>query len=303
MAEEKTGAGGMRGQGWAPGADGAQKRVALITGGSQGIGRAMAVEFGKAGYAVAICARTAADVEKAAAEISGMGIDCAGFALDVSNPAAVKAEVAKIAKKYGRIDALVNCAGIYGPIGPLEENSEAEWESAIRINLCGTAYCVRAVLPIMKRQKSGCIITMAGAGVGGKNIKPNFSSYTTSKFAICGFTEAISRECEGSGVRINAISPGAVNTRLLSQVLSAGSKAGKFYDESLKQKEQGGTPPEAAAKLALFLAGKEGAHLSGKTLSAVWDKPERLSVLDEKAGKSLYTLRRIDNELFCEGKR
>jgi len=123
----------------------------------------------------------------------------------------------------------------------------------------------------------------------------------TSKFAICGFTEAVSRELEGTGVRINAISPGAVNTRLLDQVLRSGEKAGKFYQESLKQKESGGTDPRIAAEFAVFLCSREAAHISGKTLSAVWDNMETLAS-GGKAGSSQYTLRRIDNEMFSEKK-
>jgi len=274
----------------------AESKVALITGGSQGIGRAMAAEFGKAGYSLAICSRTDDDVKKAETELRSAGFECFGFALDVSDAQVVRERVAWVATSLGRIDVLVNCAGVYGPIGPLEENDEMQWEDAIKTNLCGTVYCTRAVIPIMKKQKEGSIINMAGAGVGGADIKPNFSSYVTSKFAVCGFTEAISCELEGTGVRINAISPGAVNTRLLDQVLKSGEKAGKFYQESLKQKESGGTDPGIAAELAVFLSGKEASHINGKTISAVWDTREKLA----SPGRSLYTLRRIDNELFAE---
>ena len=274
-------------------------KVALITGGSQGIGKEMARAFGKAGYRVSICSRTEADVKRAAEELSSEGFSCDGFALDVGNCGQVESEFSKTAKRLGRIDVLVTCAGIYGPIGPLEENDAQGWEQAMRINLCGTAFCVRAVLPIMKKQKSGCIVTLAGGGVGGKNIKPNFSSYITSKFGVAGFTEAIAAELEGMGITINAISPGAVNTRLLDQVLSSKEKAGKFYEDSLKQKQDGGKPPKLACDLALFLAGEGGRKISGRLLSAVWDRGESLSAL-EGLGKSQYTLRRIDGELFCE---
>lgn len=277
--------------------------VALITGGSQGIGKAMAIGFGNAGYRVAICARTQADVDRTASELRGMGLDCSGFALDVTDHAAVGRIVAKVVENLGRIDVLVTCAGVYGPIGKLEENDAAEWESAMEINLCGTVFAVRAALPVMKKQREGCIVTMAGGGVGGRYIKPNFSSYMTSKFAICGFVEAVANELEGTGVRINAISPGAVNTRLLDQVLASGEKAGKkFYQDSIKQKETGGTPRELAAKFAMYLASKEASHISGKVLSVLWDKQDELSLLKGKPGGSLYTLRRIDETLFKESK-
>lgn len=278
-----------------------EKKVAVITGGSQGIGRAIAVEFAKAGYSTVILARTEKDVKKAADEISAMGA-CEGMALDVSNPAAVEAVFREIASKMGRMDVLVCCAGIYGPIGKLEENDPLAWKQAIDINLCGTAFCSRAAIPYMKKQNFGRIIALAGGGVGGPNVKPNLSSYTTSKFAVCGFVEAVSAELEGSNVTINAISPGAVNTRLLDQVLAAGEKAGKkFFESSKAQKEKGGTPPDLAAAMALFLAGKGAGHLSGRTISAVWEKPEALAST-KAMGKSMYALRRVDGLLIKETK-
>lgn len=280
------------------------KKVALVTGGSQGIGKAVALEFAKNGYLVVICARTKGDVEKAASEISGMGYECSGRVLDVSDAKAVARVVGEVAVEHGRIDVLVAGAGVYGPIGPIEENDSRLWEQAIRINLCGTAYCVQAVAPIMRRQGGGCIITFAGGGVGGANIKPNISAYVSSKFAIAGFTEAMANELRGSNIRINAISPGAVNTRLLDQVLASGEKAGAdFLAAAKKQKEAGGTPPEVAAKMAAFLASDSARHISGKVLSAVWDKPESLVALGEKLLGSLYTLRRIDEAMFFEKRK
>lgn len=277
------------------------RKVAVITGGSQGIGRAMASEFAKAGYSTVILARTENDVKRAAEEISENGA-CEGMALDVSSPGMAEEVLAGIVEKHGRVDALVCCAGIYGPMGVLEENDPAAWKQAIDINLCGTAYSVRAAIPHMKRQGFGRIIAMAGGGVGGNNVKPNLSAYTTSKFAVCGFVEAISSELAGSGVTINAISPGAVNTRMLEQVLVAGEKAGKkFLEASKAQKENGGTPPGLAAKMALYLAGESAGHISGRVISAVWEKPEALAALGGKS-KSLYTLRRIDEVLFKESR-
>ncbi|VVC01317.1 L-rhamnose 1-dehydrogenase (NADP(+)) [uncultured archaeon] len=161
-----------------------EQKVALVTGGSQGIGRSIAEAFAEKGYAVAIFSRTEADVKEAAGGISAKGSICEGHALDVSDFEAVSSAFRAVAEKRGRLDVLVTCAGVYGPIGALEENDPAAWEQAIRINLCGTMFAVRAAIPFMKRQSSGCIITLAGGGVGGPSIKPNFSSYISSKFAV-----------------------------------------------------------------------------------------------------------------------
>ncbi len=280
------------------------RKVAFITGGSQGIGRAIAEEFARNGYATAICARTQEDVEKAAGEIASRGFGCEGIALDVTDQKAVASAMNSVAKKYGGLDVLVTCAGVYGPIGRLEENDWQKWQEAISINLIGTMLAIRAALPIMKKQGKGCIITMAGGGVGGKGVKPNFSSYVTSKFAVCGFTEAMAAELEGSGVRINSISPGAVNTRLLDQALASGKNAGEeFLKASAKQKETGGTPPKQAARLALFLASDEARSVDGKMLSAVWDDTAEIARMGDKIRGPLFTLKRIDNALFQEKKR
>ena len=269
-------------------------QVVLVTGGSQGIGRAMASAFAAHGARVVIFSRNAEEVRKAASEIPS----CEGVSLDVSDARAVKEAFGQVARKYGRMDVLVNCAGIYGPIGPIEENDSSKWTQTLLVNLCGTAYCCQAAIPHMKKLGSGCIIAMAGGGVGGPKLKPNFSSYVTSKFGICGLTESLSKELEGTGVRINAISPGAVNTRLLGEVLAAGERAGReFLAASRKQMQDGGTPPEKAAGLALFLASKKASHINGKVLSAVWDKVPSLS-FPLPNEPDTFTLRRIDGQLY-----
>jgi len=277
-------------------------KVVAITGGSQGIGKAMAQAFASNGASVVIFARSAEEVQKAASGISAGGLDCEGRQLDVGDPAAVQKAFVRLVSERKRLDVLVNCAGIYGPIGPLEENDLGSWHQAVSINLCGTAFCTSAVLPQMKKQGSGTIIAMAGGGVGGPNLKPSFSSYISSKYGVCGFVEALSKELEGTGITINAISPGAINTRMLDQVLAAGSRAGQsFLDASKKQKASGGVSPQLACGLALFLSSAEARHVSGKILSAVWDRKETL--LKKKIEGQMYTLKRIDGELYTEKKK
>ena len=158
---------------------------------------------------------------------------------------------------------------------------------------------------IMKKQKQGKIINVSGGGIGGPNINPNFSAYTTSKAAVAGFTEVIAKELKSFNIQVNVISPGAVNTRLLDQVLEAGEIAGKdFLEKSKKQKIDGGTTPEKAAKLAIFLATTESDHITGKLLSAVWDNYENFDKMKNKiAESSFYNLRRIDDFMFYESKK
>ncbi len=277
-----------------------KNKIVLITGGSLGIGKCMAKKFAMNNARVIICSRNQQDLDDAAAEISAVG-SCEGMAVDVSRPDKAKQLIDYVRKKHGRLDVLINCAGIYGPIGPLETTDAVLWEQAIKINLIGTMNCIRHAIPVMKQQGSGKIINMAGGGVGGTNIQPNFSAYIASKAAISGFTEAMARELKDFNIQVNAISPGSVNTRLLDQVLKAGESSGsEFLEKSRKQKTDGGTSPEKAAALALFLAGDDSNFVTGKTLSAVWDDYSHFHEIRQRLDSSLYNLRRIDDLMFKE---
>ena len=280
-------------------------KVVLITGGSQGIGKCMAIEFSKHNSRVIVCSRTKRDLDKVKDEIKAFGGSCECFVTDVSNIVHVKKLFQNVMNLYGEIHVLINCAGIYGPIGTLDKNDIKMWKKTIDINLIGVVHTTHCVIPIMKKQKQGKIINISGGGIGGPNINPNFSAYTTSKAAVAGFTEIIARELKSSNIQVNAISPGAVNTRLLDQVLEAGELAGKdFFEKSKKQRIEGGTPPEKAVRLAIFLATTRSDHINGKLLSAVWDNYENFDKIKNKiAESSFYNLRRIDDFMFYESKK
>ncbi|HEX2712266.1 MAG TPA: SDR family oxidoreductase [Candidatus Acidoferrales bacterium] len=272
----------------------------VITGAGRGIGEAVAKAFARAGANVTLIARTRADIERVAEKIATQEVGVLPFAGDVSERCDLERGVAATLEKFGRVDALVNAAGIYGPIGPLIENEPDEWVQAIRINLLGTLFAMRAVLPHMLARHKGAIINFSGGGA--VSPFPRFSAYATSKAAVVRLTETIAEEVKGSGVRANAIAPGAANTRLLDQVLAAGERAGKeFYASAQEQKRKGGTPPEKAAELAVFLASPAGAGITGRLISAVWDDwkslPERATELNRSA---MFTLRRIDGRHFTE---
>lgn len=277
-------------------------KIVVITGGSQGIGRQIAIAFAKLKSRVIICSRTKKDLEVVAKEIKSFGGHCENFTADVSNHSHVRRLFDKVIDMYGGLDILINCAGIYGPIGPFDENDAEEWENTMAINLLGTVNAVRCAIPVMKKQRHGKIITFCGGGIGGPSIKPNLSAYTTSKFAIAGFTEAIAKEVKDFDIQINAISPGAVNTRLLDQILKAGEIAGKdFLKECKKQKMEGGTPPEKIAGLVIFLASKQSDYITGKVISVVWDEYKNFyNIRDRLNSTSLYNLRRIDDFAFFE---
>jgi len=277
-------------------------KVAVITGGGRGIGLAIARAFAQEGASLLIAARTGEELARAAAAIQrDFSVPCLSRTVDVSRPEEVQAMVDAALRHLGRIDVLVNNAGIYGPIGELVEWDLSEWRRAVEVNLFGTVYATRAVLPAMRRQGGGRIINVAGAGVGGPAVTPRISAYAASKAAIVQFTESIAREVSGWNVQVNSIAPGAVTTEITNAVVAAGpARAGaEFYERTLRQKQSGGDPPELAARLAVKLASGLTGTLTGKLLSAKWDD---LGTLEPESvnRSSRYTLRRIDGVLFQE---
>jgi 3-oxoacyl-[acyl-carrier protein] reductase len=275
-------------------------QVAFITGAGRGIGEAIAKAFSRAGTEVALLARTASEVRRVASEIEAGGGRALALAGDVSVLSDVENSVAATLERFGRIDVLVNCAGILGPIGCLVNNSPQAWTETIQVNLLGTMFCIRAVLPCMTSRRKGVVVNLSGGG--SVTPFPRFSAYSASKAAVVRLTETIAEEVKEYGIRVNAISPGVVNTRMLDETLAAGEAAGSDYRARIaKIKAEGGVPPERAAELAVFLASPEAAGITGRLISAVWDDWKSLPEHAEELSKSsMFTLRRIDGRHFVE---
>lgn len=278
----------------------ASRPVALITGASRGIGCAVARAFAREGYDLALVARPSGELDRVAQELDRIPARALAFPADVAAPGSMELVVARALETFGGLDVAVNAAGVYGPIGPLAETDMAAWTAAISTNLLGTACAMRAVLPRMIAQRAGVILNFSGGGAVAPF--PYFSAYSASKAAVVRLTETIAEEVRESGVRVNAIAPGAVNTRLIDEVLAAGDRAGgDFLKKTLEQKRSGGTPPERAAELAVFLASAAAAGITGRLISAVWDDWKSLGAQSSGLGRtSLYTLRRIDGRKFTE---
>lgn len=213
---------------------------------------------------------------------------------DVSDQKQLRRVSAYIKKSWsGKVDGLVNAAGIYGPMGKLEDLDLNFWQRAIAINLIGTVNMCALVIPFMKKRRSGKIINFSG---GGDGPFPRFTAYSSSKAAVLRFTESLASELAEYNIFVNAVAPGPINTRLLEQVLAAGeAKVGKdFYKASKKQKADGGTSPTKVRDLILFLASKESGSMSGKMISAVHDDwksiPKHLKILNKT---DIYNMRRI----------
>lgn len=270
----------------------------IVTGGSKGIGQAIAKSFFDKGASVLVCSRNGEDAAVMARSVDPAGQRFIGIQGDVSVIDDCEKIINFAAEKFGGIDILVNNAGIYGEIGSLETCDIHRWADAINVNLLGTVYCTKLVLPIMKKAGKGKIINFAGAGVGGKKPLPNFSPYYTSKVAVAGFTETIAAEIIDANIQINCIAPGAINTGITEALIASGpEKAGAdAYRKALEQKEKGGDSVEKVQDVIDFLCSSESDNVTGRLVSAKWDSFEKLKGLP-KDGDQLK-LRRIDDDLF-----
>lgn len=272
-----------------------QGRTALITGASQGLGAEIAAHFAAEGASLMLCARDEAAVEAVRARLTAKGGQ-KFFAMrcDVGDPKSVDALVAQSLARLGHLDILVNNAGIYGPMGGIEEVDWAEWVSAININLMGTVYPCRAVIPAMKARGAGKIINMSGGGA--TNPLPGISAYAASKAASVRFTETLALELKPFGIDVNAVAPGALATRMMDQLLEAKpERAGAaFMARMQKLKDSGGTPLSVGARCCVWLASQASNGITGKLVAAQWDPyekfPDHAAELD---GSDLYTIRRI----------
>lgn len=272
-------------------------KQAIITGANQGLGLEIARKYVQAGADLMLCARNADLLERARAELASMASanqKIVAQAADVSSESDVRNVVAQTLAKLGGCQILVNNAGIYGPKGEIESVDWAEWVRAMEINLYGSVLMSRAVVPHFKAQGYGKVVQLSGGGA--TNPLPRISAYAVSKAAIVRFAETLAEELRGTGIDVNAVAPGALNTRMLDEIIEAGpEKVGAaFYERSLKQKESGGAPLEKGADLALFLASPASDGITAKLISAVWDDwvhwPEHRQ---ELSGSDAYTLRRI----------
>jgi NAD(P)-dependent dehydrogenase (short-subunit alcohol dehydrogenase family) len=272
-------------------------KTALITGASQGLGKAIAQAYLQAGCSVVMCARTADDLEQTASELRPLcqpGAMIAGFPCDIASQPAVDALAATLRDKNLVPDILVNNAGIYGPMGTLDEAPWDEWLAAIQINLIGTAYLTRALLPLMKAKPKGKILFLSGGGA--TNPLPGISAYAASKAAIVRLAETLALELKPYHIDVNAIAPGALNTRLTSQLLESGKGkvSDALYAKMQEVQQSGGTPLETGAALCVYLASSASDGITGRLLSAPWDAWETLHEhAAELADSDIFTLRRI----------
>jgi NAD(P)-dependent dehydrogenase (short-subunit alcohol dehydrogenase family) len=272
-------------------------RSALVTGASMGLGLAIARAYVNAGANVMVCARDEAALSEAVAELKASARDdqiVTGQVADVSRPEDVAHLVAATLRQFDQLHVLVNNAGVYGPKGLIDEIEWEAWADAIAINLLGSVLMARAVVPHFKAHQYGKVIQLSGGGATAP--LPRISAYAASKAGIVRFAETLAEEVREYGIDVNAIAPGALNTRLLEEAIQAGpGRVGAdFYERSVRQRAEGGTPLDQGAALAVFLASSRSDGVTGKLISAVWDQWDELpDHLDDLQTSDVYTLRRI----------
>jgi NAD(P)-dependent dehydrogenase (short-subunit alcohol dehydrogenase family) len=271
-------------------------RRIVITGAGRGFGAALARVCARLGARLMLSARGSSELERTRDAIVTEFPD-AQVALSIGDVSS-EIDVLRLAKEtraaLGGTDVLVCNAGVYGPKGPIEAIDLAAWSEAISINLLGVVLCVRAFSADLKASDRGKVILLSGGGA--TKPMPNLSAYAASKAAVVRFGETLAHEWKTDGVDVNMIAPGALNTRMLDEVLEAGPEVvgAAFYEASLAQSKSGGTPLERGALLSAFLASRASDGISGRLISAVWDPWERLAEYrDTLESTDIYTLRRI----------
>ncbi len=277
--------------------------TALVTGGTRGLGLEIARAYIDAGVAgICVCGRERDAIEPAVKELgerAAPGQRVMGEMADVSAPADVERLVDRVIADLDGLTILVCNAGVYGPKGSVSDVDWREWARTIEINLFGSVLPARAVTAHFAERGYGKIIQLSGGGA--TSPLPRLSAYAASKAAVVRFAETLALELREHGVDVNAIAPGALNTRLLGEVLAAGPErvGADFHSRALAQRDRGGVPLRLGAELAVFLGSSASDGITGKLISAQWDPwrdPEYRARLVER--EDLATLRRIDDELF-----
>lgn len=272
-------------------------QVAVITGAGRGIGRAIALAYAREGAKLALAARSEAELQDAVDAVSALGAEAIAVPTDVTSQADTERLAREVVERFGRIDVLVNNAGMSGPVGPLQGNDIADWANTISVNLTGTFLVCRAIIPVMLEQDGGKIINLSGAGA--TNAWSNMSAYCSSKAAVVRLTEVLAQELGGQGITVNALGPGSVHTSMWDRMTEQAAEAGAdfIHQLGLRVTSGGGASIDECAELAVWLASDESGALTGRLISATADDFRSLSprIPEIMAGEA-YTLRRVGLE-------
>jgi NAD(P)-dependent dehydrogenase (short-subunit alcohol dehydrogenase family) len=263
-------------------------QVALVTGASRGIGRAIALALGEAGAAVAVCARSHDDVTGVAEEIADRNGHAVAVRCDLTRRHEVEDMAATVEAALGPVDLLVNNAAQPGPIGPLAATDPDQWWQTLEVNARGPLYCARAVLPGMLTRGHGRIVNVSsGAGF---EAWPMLSAYAVSKAALYRLSENIAAETRGQGVAVFAISPGFVRTAMTEWGLVCGEPSvEQEYTEWFANHED--VSAEVPARLVVYLASGAADALSGRNIDVSDDVAQMVARAAEIQEHDLYVMR------------
>lgn len=248
-------------------------QVAIVVGSGRGIGEAIARTFAQEGAAVALVdlAKMKAELESIAQEISQKGGKAIAIVADCTDDSQVKKMVDETVKRWGKIDILVNSAGLRGPLVPVQDITEEEWDTVLDVNLKAVFLCCRAVLKIMMQQKSGSIVSISGtAGKEGMALR---GSLCAAKWGLLGLTQTIAKEAGPSGIRANIICPGGMDEPELRDMYAERAKGLGMEFSQLEKSVLELTPlrkyakHDEVAKAALFLASSDSSHTTGESLN------------------------------------
>ena len=252
-------------------------KTILITGGSMGLGYEICRQLTRANANIIICSRTNKDLQLAKRNLKALGHKGKIWSktCDISNPEDTKQLAAFVESKTEKLHGIVMNAGVYGPMGPIETLDTADWCEALSINLTSIFLLAKYFVPKLKAQGEGKIVIISGGGASAP--LPNISAYAASKAGAVRLAETLAEELKPFNIQVNAVAPGPMATRMMSQAIAAGpSTVGQgFYDKNLAWQAQA-AGPEKGAKLVLYLLATSEPQLTGLLISAQWDPWETL---------------------------
>jgi NAD(P)-dependent dehydrogenase (short-subunit alcohol dehydrogenase family) len=244
---------------------GLKGKVAIVTGAGRGLGKASSIEMAKEGASLVILSRTPSELRETAKAIKSLGGNVISIKADVSEPKDIDKVVDRTIEQFGKIDILMNNAGIVGPVSPIFMVDEEDWNEVMNINLRGPYLFSKAVAPYMLKQGRGKIINVT-SGLG-EIVMPFFGAYSVAKAGLIHLTKIMSEELECYNIQVNGLDPGVMDTRMQEEIRNLGPEilGDEICHEFMSMKERGVLkPPEKVAKLAVFLASGESDSITGE---------------------------------------
>ena len=267
-------------------------KIAIVTGGGRGIGKNIALAYGREGASVVVAARSRDEIEAIRREISDTGVSSLAVECDVARYADVERLVHRTRERFGAVDILVNAAGVQGPIGPLAEADPEAWRHAVTVNLIGVFHGCRAVIPGMIARGGGRIVNLSGGGA--VSPRPFFTASSASKAAIARLTESLAEEILPHRIMVNTMAPGATPTRMMEEIARGAQEAApKEAQQAGDILRRGGVDTSRQAALAVFLASDDSEGLTGRMLHTNDDWPSHIGRIGDLMASDLYRIKRV----------